>query len=327
MIVAMAASTTKGIVLAGGHNSRLHPITISVSKQLLPVYDKPLVYYPLTTLMLGGVRDVLIVSTPRDTPRLKELLGDGAKWGMRLSYAVQDAPRGLAHAFVVGRRFVGADSVALILGDNVFFGSELPHKARQAIASNQGATVFTYPVKDPREFGVLEVDANGRPVAVAEKPAEPKSNLAITGLYVYTNDVLDIAASLRPSPRGELEITDVNRAYLREGRLDVVRLGRGMAWLDTGTPESLLEASTFVQTIEHRQGLKIACPEEVAWRMGWISNDELAALAQALGAQPYARYLHGLLAEEATENHSETANRIVRDDGSPDPNPTAKPLS
>ena len=289
--------STKGIVLAGGRNVRMHPVTISVCKQLLPVYDKPMVYYPLTTLMLGGVRDVLIVSTPRDTPRLKDLLGDGGQLGMRLSYVVQDAPRGLAHAFVVGRDFIGNDPVALILGDNVFFGSELPQRARAAIAANRGATVFTYPVKRPEAFGVLALDGAGRPVSIDEKPAAPKSNLAVTGLYVYDNDVLDIAASLRPSPRGELEITDVNREYLRQGRLDVVRLGRGMAWLDTGTPESLLEASLFVQTIEHRQGFKIACPEEVAWRMGWISDDALSRLAAAFPSQPYGAYLAGLVAE------------------------------
>ena len=294
----MSAPVTKGIILAGGRNARLHPVTISVCKQLLPVYDKPMVYYPLTTLMFGGVREVLIVSTPRDTPRIKELLGDGERLGMRLSYAVQDEPRGLAHAFVVGRDFVGDDSVALILGDNMFFGSELPRKARQALAANRGATVFTYPVKNAEEFGVLELDVAGRPKAIVEKPAAPKSNLAVTGLYVYANDVLDIAASLRPSARGELEITDVNRIYLGQGRLDVVRLGRGMAWLDTGTPEALLEASLFVQTIERRQGFKIACPEEVAWRMGWISDAALAALAEEFAGKPYGEYLQELLAEE-----------------------------
>lgn len=298
----MSAPATKGIVLAGGRNARLHPVTIGVCKQLLPIYDKPMVYYPLTTLMLAGVREVLIVSTPRDTPRLAELLGDGERLGMRISYVVQEAPRGLAHAFVVGREFVGADPVALILGDNVFFGSELPRKARQAIAANRGATVFTYPVKNPEVFGVLELDDAGRPKAITEKPATPRSNLAVTGLYVYENDVLDIAASLRPSARGELEITDVNRIYLQQGRLDVVRLGRGMAWLDTGTPDSLLEASSFVQTIEHRQGFKIACPEEVAWRMGWIADAALAALAAEFAGKPYGEYLHGLLAEESGQD-------------------------
>ena len=295
----MSAAVTKGIVLAGGRNARLHPVTIGVCKQLLPIYDKPMVYYPLTTLMLAGVREVLIVSTPRDTSRLEELLGDGERLGMRISYVVQEEPRGLAHAFVVGRDFVGANPVALILGDNVFFGSELPRKARQAIAANRGATVFTYPVKNPEVFGVLELDEAGRPKAITEKPATPRSNLAVTGLYVYDNDVLDIAASLRPSARGELEITDVNRIYLQQRRLDVVRLGRGMAWLDTGTPDSLLEASSFVQTIEHRQGFKIACPEEVAWRMGWIGDAALAALAAEFAGKPYGEYLRGLLAEES----------------------------
>ena len=288
---------TKGIVLAGGRNLRLHPVTVSVSKQLLPVYDKPMVYYPLTTLMLGGVRDVLLVSTPRDTPRLEELLGDGSQWGMRIRYAVQYEPRGIPDAFIVGRDFIGASPVALILGDNVFFGSELSQKTRDAIEANRGATVFTYPVKDPRQFGVLELDAGGKPVDIEEKPAQPSSNLAVTGLYIYDNDVVEIAESLAPSGRGETEITDVNRAYLRRGRLDAVQFGRGMAWLDTGTPESLLDASLFVQTIEHRQGFKIACPEEVAWRMGWISDDALAALANGFSGRPYGDYLQTLLDE------------------------------
>lgn len=288
----------KGIVLAGGHSTRLHPATIGVCKQLLPVYDKPMVYYPLTTLMLGGVRDVLVISTPRDTPRLQELLGDGSQWGLAIAYAVQDAPRGLADAFVVGRRYVGADPVVLILGDNVFFGSELSRKAHTAIADNRGATVFTYPVKEPQAYGVLALDAAGMPMDIEEKPATPRSNLAVTGLYVYDNDVLDIAAALRPSARGELEITDVNRAYLRQGRLRAVQFGRGMAWLDTGTAEALLEASLFVQTIEHRQGFKIACPEEVAWRMGWIDDEALTRLAASFAGRPYGEYLNGLLAAE-----------------------------
>ena len=289
--------SAKGIVLAGGRNLRLHPVTVSVSKQLLPVYDKPMVYYPLTTLMLGGVREVLLVSTPRDTPRLEELLGDGSQWGMRIRYAVQQEPRGIADAFIVGRDFIGESPVALILGDNVFFGSELSQKLRDAIESNRGATVFTYPVKDPKQFGVLEVDAAGRPVAIEEKPTRPKSNLAVTGLYVYNNDVVGLADSLAPSGRGELEITDVNRAYLDQASLDAVQFGRGMAWLDTGTPESLLEASLFVQTIEHRQGFKIACPEEVAWRMGWITDDALARLADDYSGRPYGEYLRTLLGE------------------------------
>ena len=288
---------TKGIVLAGGRNLRLHPVTVGVCKQLLPVYDKPMVYYPLTTLMLAGMRDVLVISTPRDTPRLEELLGDGRQWGMRLSYAVQEQPRGLAHAFIVGREFVGESPVALILGDNVFFGNALPRQVGEAIRGNRGATVFAYPVRTPQQFGVLELDGQGRPVGIEEKPAAPKSNLAVTGLYVYDNEVLGIAESLKPSARGELEITDVNRAYLERQRLDVVHLGRGMAWLDTGTPDALLEASLFVQTIEHRQGLKIACPEEIAWHMGWITDGELGALADAFEQRPYGEYLRGLLAE------------------------------
>lgn len=293
----MNASATKGIVLAGGRNLRLHPVTLAVCKQLLPVYDKPMVYYPLTTLMLGGIREILIVSTPKDTPRLKDLLGDGSQWGMRLSYTVQDEPHGLAHAFIVGRDFIASDPVALILGDNIFFGSELSRLSQQAFRDNRGATVFTYPVKDPRQFGVLEVDAAGRPVSLEEKPAHPKSNLAVTGLYVYDREVVSVAESLRPSSRGELEITDLNRVYLDRGRLDVVQFGRGMAWLDTGTPESLLEASLFVQTIERRQGFKIACPEEVAWRMGWITDADLLALADSLAARDYGNYLRGLAAD------------------------------
>lgn len=286
----------KGIVLAGGRNTRLFPVTIGVCKQLLPVYDKPMVYYPLTTLMLTGIRDVLIISTPRDTPRLQDLLGDGGRWGMSFSYEAQERPRGLADAFIVGRQFVGDDDVALILGDNIFFGSELGRKTHLAIESNRGATVFTYPVKNPEQFGVLEIDRNGRPVSIEEKPAKAKSNMAVTGLYVYDNDVLQIANTLQPSARGELEITDVNRVYLQQGRLDVVQFGRGMAWLDTGTADSLLEASSFVQTIEHRQGLKIACPEEVAWRMGWITDDALQELAAEYDGRPYGDYLSGLLA-------------------------------
>ena len=286
----------KGIVLAGGSNTRLFPVTLGVCKQLLPVYDKPMVYYPLTTLMLAGIRDVLIISTPRDTPRLQDLLGDGGRWGMSFSYEAQERPRGLADAFIVGRQFVGDDGVALILGDNIFFGSELGRKTQLAMERNRGATVFTYPVKNPEQFGVLEIDSNGRPVSIEEKPAKAKSNMAVTGLYVYDNDVLQIANTLQPSARGELEITDVNRVYLQQGRLDVVQFGRGMAWLDTGTADSLLEASSFVQTIEHRQGLKIACPEEVAWRMGWISDDALQELAAEYDGRPYGDYLSGLLA-------------------------------
>ena len=288
---------TRGIILAGGRNTRLHPVTVSVCKQLLPVYDKPMIYYPLTTLMLADVRDVLVVSTARDTPRLEELLRDGTQWGMRIDYAVQHEPRGIADAFIVGRDFIGTEAVTLILGDNVYFGAELSVKARQAVAENDGATVFTYPVQDPRQFGVLELDEDGEPSAIAEKPDVPKSNLAVTGLYVYDNEVIGIAESLKPSARGELEITDVNRVYLDQGRLSAVHFGRGMAWLDTGTPETLLEASQFVRTIEHRQGLKVACPEEVAWRMNWIGDADLAALADTPPARPYGDYLKSLLAE------------------------------
>ena len=286
---------TRGIVLAGGHGTRLHPVTAGVCKQLLPVYDKPMIYYPLTTLMLAGVREVLIISTPRDTPRFEELLGDGSRWGMSITYRVQHEPRGIPDAFIIGRDFVGSAPVALILGDNIFFGSELSRTAQEAVAGNDGATVFTYPVNNPSAFGVAVLDAEGRPVDIEEKPAEPKSNLAVTGLYVYDNDVLDVAASLAPSARGETEITDINRQYLEAGRLKVVQFGRGMAWLDTGTHDSLLEASMFVQIIEHRQGLKIACPEEVAWRMDWINDAELAALATRFASSTYGGYLKGLL--------------------------------
>lgn len=286
----------RGIVLAGGHGTRLHPVTAGVCKQLLPVYDKPMIYYPLTTLMLAGVREVLVISTPRDTPRFEELLGDGGRWGMSLSYRVQREPRGIPDAFLVGRDFVGSGPVALILGDNIFFGSELSRTAQEAVAGNDGATVFTYPVNSPSAFGVAVLDAKGRPVDIEEKPADPKSNLAVTGLYVYDNDVLDIAASLAPSARGETEITDINRHYLEAGRLKVVQFGRGMAWLDTGTHDSLLEAGMFVQIIERRQGLKIACPEEVAWRMNWIDGAQLAALAKNFAGSAYGAYLTALLA-------------------------------
>lgn len=286
---------TRGIVLAGGHGTRLHPVTAGVCKQLLPVYDKPMIYYPLTTLMLAGVREVLIISTPRDTPRFEDLLGDGSRWGMSLSYRVQNEPKGIPDAFIVGRDFVGSAPVALILGDNIFFGSELSRTAQEAVAGNEGATVFTYPVNNPSAFGVAVLDGKGRPVDIEEKPAEPKSNLAVTGLYMYDNDVLDIAASLEPSARGETEITDINRHYLKTGRLNVVQFGRGMAWLDTGTHDSLLEASMFVQIIEHRQGLKIACPEEVAWRLNWIDDTQLATLAKGFTGSTYGAYLKGLL--------------------------------
>lgn len=287
--------TAKGIILAGGHGTRLYPVTLSVCKQLLPVYDKPMVYYPLTTLMLAGVRDILVISTPSDTPRFEELLGDGSQWGVSISYAIQDRPRGLAHAFIVARDFIAGETSMMILGDNIFFGSELSRLTRGALASNRGATVFAYPVKNPQQFGVIEFDPGGQPLAIVEKPREPKSHFAVTGLYVYDADVVAIAEQLEPSSRGELEITDLNMHYLNAGRLDVEHMGRGMAWLDTGTHEALLEASHFVQTIEHRQGLKIACPEEVAWRLGWIDVDQVARITQAIGASSYADYLNELV--------------------------------
>lgn len=285
----------KAILLAGGRGTRLYPVTRSVSKQLLPVYDKPMIYYPLATLMLAGLRDILVISTPEDLPRYRELLGDGGQWGVAISHLEQARPRGLPDAFNVGRAFVGASPVTLILGDNIFFGADFPRIVRDAITANEGATVFTQQVRNPREFGVMQY-AKGRPVDILEKPAEPPSSHAVTGLYIYDNDVLDVAAALRPSARGELEISDVNRHYLACGKLNARFLGRGIAWLDTGTHDSLLEASQFVQTVEHRQGLKIACPEEVAWRMGWIDGAALERLAATTGAS-YGAYLRGLLDE------------------------------
>lgn len=281
----------KGIILAGGSGTRLYPVTYVVSKQLLPVYDKPMIYYPLSTLMLAGIRDVLVISTPQDTPRFEQLLGDGERWGLRLSYAVQDHPGGLAQAFLIGRDFVGPDACALVLGDNIFFGHDLADILQKAVRKPEGATVFAYAVQDPERYGVVEFDQDFRAVSLEEKPLEPKSRFAVTGLYLYDNQVLDIAASIQPSARGELEITDVNRAYLERGQLDVVILGRGMAWLDTGTHDSLIDAAHFIQTLEHRQGLKIACPEEIAWRMGWIDRDHLKRLAKPLTKNAYGQYL------------------------------------
>jgi len=287
----------KGIVLAGGSGTRLYPVTQVVSKQLLPVYDKPMVYYPLSTLMLAGIRDILIISTPEDTPRFEALLGDGKRWGLRLRYKIQPKPEGIAQAFVLGREFIGRDRVMLVLGDNIFYGEALPKLLQSAIARERGATVFAYAVKNPERYGVVEFDARGTAIGIEEKPARPKSRYAVTGVYSYDNSVVDIAAKLRPSARGELEITDVNRAYLERGELDVIALGRGMAWLDTGTHESLLEAAHFIETIERRQGLKIACPEEIAYRMGFIDAAQLEALVQPLEKSGYGEYLRRVLTD------------------------------
>jgi glucose-1-phosphate thymidylyltransferase len=297
MTTLMQSGRRKGIVLAGGSGSRLHPATLAVSKQLLPVYDKPMVFYPLTTLMLAGIRQILIISTPQDTPRFEQLLGDGRQWGLELRYAVQPSPDGLAQAFLIGERFLAGDPSALVLGDSLFHGHDFAALLGHAAERTTGATVFAYPVHDPERYGVVEFDADQRAISLAEKPSAPRSRYAVTGLYFYDSRVVDVAKSLAPSPRGELEITDVNKQYLAWGELDVQVMGRGYAWLDTGTHESLLEASQFIHTIEKRQGLKVACPEEIAWRQGWIDDAQLGRLAAPLAKSGYGQYLLDLLKE------------------------------